>query len=205
MTTTDRTPGTTAAARSTRWRPVDIVVASVLGVAGGLLFILWNIGSNPLRNALGVYPPAGALVAGVWLLPGVLTGLVIRKPGAAVFGETVAAVVSMLVGNEWGFPTLYYGLLQGLGAEVVFAALRYRRWGLPVVLLAGAGAGLVSGVLDVTGYYAAFSSTHQVLYVAFLVLSGVVLAGGGSWLLARALRRTGALAPLASGRGGERV
>lgn len=202
MTTTDRT---TPLSRSTRWRPVDVVVASVLGVAGGLLFILWNIGSTPLRSALGVYPPASALVAGVWLLPGVLTGLVVRKPGAATFGETVAAVVSMLVGNEWGFITLWYGVAQGLGAEAVLAAFRYRRWALPVVLGAGAGAGLASAVLDTAFYNAALSTTHQVLYVVFLVLSGVVVAGLGSWLLAGALRASGALAALASGRGGERV
>ena len=199
--TTNRTAGS----RTSSWRVVDIVVASVLGVAGGLLFILWNIGSNPLRNALGVYPPASALVAGVWLLPGVLVGLVVRKPGAATYGETVAAVVSMLVGNEWGFTTFYYGLAQGLGAEAVFAAVRYRRWTLPVVLAAGAGAGLVSAALDTAFYNEALSTTHQVLYVVFLVISGLVIAGGGSWLLARALRATGALAPLASGRGGERV
>ena len=27
-----------------RWRVVDIVVASVIGVASGLIFLLWNIG-----------------------------------------------------------------------------------------------------------------------------------------------------------------
>lgn len=209
MTSTERTTtgGTTdrSVPATSAWRPVDVVVASVLGVAGGLLFILWNIGSNPLRNALGVWPPASALVAGVWLLPGVLVGLVVRKPGAATYGETVAAVVSMLVGNEWGFSTLYYGLAQGLGAEAVLAAFRYRRWSLPVVLAAGGGAGLVSGLLDTISYNAALSTVHQVLYVLFLVISGVVLAGGLSWLLARALRASGALTPLASGRGATRV
>lgn len=31
-----------------RWRVVDIVVASVLAVAAGLVFVFWNIASNPL-------------------------------------------------------------------------------------------------------------------------------------------------------------
>ena len=205
MTTTDRTPSSTTAGRSTRWRPVDIVVASVLGVAGGLLLILWNLAYGPIDAALAFYPPASALVGGMWLLPGVLGALVIRKPGAALYVELVAAVLSALVGNQWGFSTVYYGLLQGLGAEVVFAAVRYRRWTLPVVLASGAAAGVVGGLLNLLVYYTAFSTTHQLVYLAFIVLSGIVLAGGGSWLLAGALRRTGALAPLASGRGGERV
>ena len=204
MTTTDRTSsGTTA--RSTRWRPVDIVVASVLGVAGGLLLVLWNIAYTPIDTALAFYPPASALVGGVWLLPGVLGGLIIRRPGAAVYVELVAAVLSALVGNQWGFSTVYYGLIQGLGAEVVFTAVRYRNWSLPVVLASGAAAGVVGGLLNLVLYYTSFSTGHQLVYMAFIVLSGVVVAGLGSWLLAGALRRTGALAPLASGRGGERV
>ena len=204
MTTTDRTSSATAA-RSTRWRPVDIVVASVLGVAGGLLLVLWNVAYSPIETALAFYPPASALVGGMWLLPGVLGALVVRRPGAAVYVELVAAVLSALVGNQWGFSTVYYGLLQGLGAEAVFAVLRYRRWSLPVVLAGGAVAGVVGGLLNIVLYYTSFSTSHQLVYLAFIVLSGVVIAGGGSWLLAGALRRTGALAPLASGRGGERV
>ncbi|CAA9400445.1 MAG: Substrate-specific component YkoE of thiamin-regulated ECF transporter for HydroxyMethylPyrimidine [uncultured Quadrisphaera sp.] len=204
MTTTDRTSsGTTA--RSTRWRPVDIVVASVLGVAGGLLLVLWNIAYTPVDTALSFYPPASALVGGVWLLPGVLGGLIIRRPGAAVYVELVAAVLSALVGNQWGFSTVYYGLIQGLGAELAFTAVRYRNWSLPVVLASGAAAGVVGGLLNLVLYYTSFSTSHQLVYMAFIVLSGVVVAGLGSWLLAGALRRTGALAPLASGRGGERV
>ena len=205
MTTTDRTSSTTAAPRSTRWRPVDVVVASVLGVAGGLLLVLWNLAYTPVDTALAFYPPASALVGGVWLLPGVLGGLIIRRPGAAVYVELVAAVLSALVGNQWGFSTVYYGLLQGLGAELVFTAVRYRRWSLPVVLASGAAAGIVGGLLNLIVYYTAFSTTHQLVYLAFIVLSGVGVAGVGWWVLAGGLRRTGALAPLASGRGGERV
>ncbi len=204
MTTTDRAR-TTSPASSTRWRPVDVVVASVLGVAGGLLFILWNIAGEPLRAALAFYPPLPALTFGLWLLPGVLVGLVVRRRGAALYGEVVAAVVSMLVGNAWGFLTLFSGLFQGLGAEAAFAAARYRRWSLPVVVASGALAGLAGGLYDTVQYNAALSTVHQVLYVVFMVCSGAVLAGGGSWLLTGALRRTGALAPLASGGGGERV
>lgn len=38
----------TSSPRSYRWRVVDIVVASVLAVAAGLVFVLWNIASNPI-------------------------------------------------------------------------------------------------------------------------------------------------------------
>ena len=186
------------------WRVVDITVAAVLGVAGGLLFALWNVGPYAFLDPF-IAPPVSALLVGIWLLPGVLGGLVIRKPGAAVFTELVAASLSAVIGNQWGFATVWYGLLEGLGAEVVLAVLLYRSFRLPVALAAGAGAGVVVGLLDTTVYYADLVPGVQIAYIACAVVSGVVIAGFGSWALTRALARTGVLAPLASGRDGTRV
>jgi energy-coupling factor transport system permease protein len=193
-----------ATATAARWRIVDIVVASVLGVAGGLVFSVWNVGWEPISKA--VVPPASAIFVGVWLFPAVLGALIVRRPGAAVYTELVAAVLSALVGNQWGFATVWYGLVEGLGAEVVFALLLYRRFGLPAALLAGAGAGVAVGLMDSLIYYPDLLGTGgRLAYVALAVVSGVVIAGLGSWLLNKALARTGTLAPLASGRVAERV
>lgn len=187
-----------------RWRIVDIVVASVLGVAGGLVFSAWNAGSAPLREAM--VPPASAIIVGVWLFPAVLGALIVRRPGAAVYTELVAAVLSALVGNEWGFATVWYGLVEGLGAEVVFALLLYRRYGLPTALLAGAGAGVAVGVMDSLIYYPEVLDTvGRLAYIGVAAVSGVIIAGLGSWVLTKALARTGTLAPMASGRTAERV
>jgi energy-coupling factor transport system substrate-specific component len=187
------------------WRVVDIVVAAVLGVAGGFFF--WGVATvwTPITTPLSFYPPASALLAGLWLVPGVLGALVIRKPGAAVFTELVAAVLEALLGNQWGFSTVYYGLVEGLGAEFVVALFLYRRFGLPAAVLTGAGAGVAVGLLDTFVYYPDFSPGYKSAYVVFAVVSGAVIAGFGGWALTRALARTGALAPLASGRAAERV
>jgi energy-coupling factor transport system substrate-specific component len=193
-------------AHGTGWRVVDIVVASVLGVVGGLLFALWNATAWPvLSGGLGFYPPASSILVGVWLLPAVLGGLVVRRPGAAVYTELVAAVLSALIGNQWGFATVWYGLVEGLGAEAVFALLLYQAFGLPAALGAGAGAGVTVGLMDSLLYYPQFSAGYKIAYIIGAVISGVVIAGLGSWALARALARTGALAPLASGKMVERV
>jgi energy-coupling factor transport system substrate-specific component len=187
-----------------RWRVVDIVVASVLGVAGGLVFSVWNAASTPLRDAM--VPPASAIIVGVWLFPAVLGALIVRRPGAAVYTELVAAVLSALVGNEWGFATVWYGLVEGLGAEVVFALLLYRRYGMSAALFAGAGAGVAVGLLDSLIYYPESLGTGgKLAYIGIAVVSGVIIAGLGSWALTKALARTGTLAPLASGRAAERV
>ena len=145
---------TGGARRVYRWRVVDIVVASVLAVAAGLVFVLWNIASNPIGASLGaLLPGLQALLGGGWLFAGVLTALVIRKPGAALYGELVAATVSALVGNQWGVLTLESGLVQGLAAELVFAVFLYRVWNLPVAVLSGAAAGLALAVNDLILWY----------------------------------------------------
>ncbi len=191
-------------ARAT-WPVVDIVVAGVLGVAGGFFF--WGVAAvwEPVTKPLAFYPPLAAVLAGLWLVPGVLGGLVLRRPGAAVFAELVAAVLEALLGNQWGFSTVWYGLLEGLGAEMVLALLLYRAWGLVAALLAGAGAGVTVGLMDSFVYYPTFSSAYKSAYIGLAVASGAIIAGLGSWALTRALATTGALAPLASGRAAERV
>lgn len=84
-------------------------------------------------------PGLQGLLDGPWLFAGVLGALIIRKPGAAIYTETLAAVVSALVGNAWGgFLTIEAGLVQGLGAELIVLLFLYRRFSLPVAILAGA-------------------------------------------------------------------
>ena len=194
-----------ALTRRGRWRVVDIVVASVLGVVGGFFFWAVAVSWEPLTLALKLAPPSAALLGGLWLVPGVLGGLIICKPGAAVYVELVAAVLEALLGNQWGFSTVYYGLIEGLGAEFVLALLFYRSFGLVPALLSGAGAGFALGLLDTSVWYPDLPPGTKIWYVVFAMLSGAVIAGGGAWALTRALARTGALAPLASGRSAERV
>lgn len=192
---------TTPAARTVSWRVVDIVVASVLATASGLVFVVWNIASNPISAPLtALLPGLQALLAGGWLFAGVLTALVIRKPGAALYGELVAATVSALVGNQWGVLTLESGLVQGLGAELVFAVFLYRRWGLPVAMIAGAVAGLALAINDLILWYPGSANTFAAIYTVSAIVSGALVAGLLSWFAVRGLAKTGALSRFASGR-----
>ena len=186
---------------ATRWRVVDIVVASVLAVAAGLVFVFWNIASNPLSAPLiALLPGLQGLVGGGWLFAGVLTALVIRKPGAALYGELVAATVSALVGNQWGVMTIESGLVQGLGAELVFAVFLYRRWNLPVAVLSGAVAGLALAINELIIYYPGSTTAFAVIFTVSAVVSGALIAGVLSWFVVRGLAKTGALSRFDSGR-----
>lgn len=185
-----------------RWRIVDIVVASVLGVACGVLFLLWNVGYLGPKALLDpLLPGVQGLLDGPWLIAGVLGGLIIRKAGAAIYVETLAAVVSALAGAQWGgFLTIEAGLVQGLGAELIFLLFTYRVWSLPVAMLAGAGAALLGGINNMILWFAGADAAFTVVYLICTVISGAVLAGLLGWLLARGLAATGALDRFGSGR-----
>ncbi len=186
-----------------RWRVVDIVVAAVLGVAFAVVFFGWDfvyaIPSKPLDLLL---QGSGSLVYGVWLIPAVVGGLVVRKPGAAVFTEVVAATIEAFgPGSQWGgFQTILSGVIQGLGAEVVFAILLYSTWRVWVAVVAGAASGLSMAINDFVNSYPGTGLAFRLTYGAGALISGAVIAGLGSWLLVRALAKTGALSRFASGR-----
>lgn len=194
--------GSGSSNRRLTWRVVDIVVASVLGVASGLVFLAWNVGSaGPSELLAPLLPGLQGLLDGPWLFAGVLGGLIIRKPGAALYTELLAAVVSALVGNQWGgFLTLEAGLVQGLGAELIFLLFFYRRWNLGVAVLAGIGAALAGGVNNLVLWYPGSDVAFTTVYLVSTALSGAVIAGALSWLLARGIAATGALDRFASGR-----
>ncbi|ALO65455.1 hypothetical protein AS189_01765 [Arthrobacter alpinus] len=188
----------TAQARKSTWRVVDIVVVSVLGVALGVIFWLWSAGYG-LTSAITVaFPPLGALYGGGWLIAGVLGGLVIRKPGAALYCELIAAMVEGLLGTHFGFTVLLSGLVQGLGAELGFALFRYRKFNLTVALMSGALAGLALGINDSLVWNIEWATQWKLVYVVLAMISGAVIAGLVSWLAVRGLARTGALANLPS-------
>lgn len=184
------------------WRVIDIVTAAVLGIACGLIFWIWNIIGYAGFTALDTLTPGfGGLVVGIWLLGGVLGGLIIRKPGAAVLVEVIAAVTSAVLGNQWGITTLYSGFAQGLGAEVIFAAFVYRHFTLPVAGLAGIGSAVAAFVLELfLSANLAKSLEFNLIYLTCLSLSGLALAGFLGHVLVGMLARTGVLDRFGPGR-----
>jgi energy-coupling factor transport system substrate-specific component len=192
---------TTTPTRNLRWRVVDIVVASVIAVASGAVFFAWNIAHDAVTAPLkALLPGLQALDGGVWLFAGVLVALVVRKPGAALFGEFVAAVVSALLGGQYGATVLLSGLVQGLGAELVFLAFLYLNWRLSAAILAGIGAGVAKAVVELVIWYPGADTLFMTVYTISSIVSGAVIAGFLSWLAVRGLARTGALDRFASGR-----
>jgi energy-coupling factor transport system substrate-specific component len=187
------------------WRTVDIVVAAAIAIAFGVVIWAWNqlwAAATPVFVAV---PPAQNILYGVWLMPAVFGGLIVRKPGAALFTELVAAAVSAILGSQWGLDALISGLVQGAGAELVFFATRYRVWTIAVVALAATASAITAWIHDVALYYLDIGLGPQLAILAFMVISAIIIAGIGSWLLMRSLSQTGVLAQFPAGRAQQRV
>ena len=182
------------------WRTVDLLTVAFLGAAFGIAYWGWGIAYEAPAKALGLaFPPLQGITAAPWLIAGVVGGLVIRRPGAALLCEVIAALVSMLPGTQWGATVLVSGILQGLGAEIAFAILGYGAFGLAAAMLAGALSAPLEAVYEWFVYWTDWGMGYKVAYLAMLTAAGAVIAGGGGWLLTRSLARAGALNALPPG------
>ncbi|HEX6871620.1 MAG TPA: ECF transporter S component, partial [Micromonosporaceae bacterium] len=180
---------------SLRWRTVDIVVASVVGAAFGVVFWAWGLLWNGPADAIPL--PGRAFMYGVWLVPAVLGSLIIRKPGAGIYTEMVATAVSLAFGTAWGWSIFWQGAIEGAAAELAFLLFAYRAFNLLVASLSGILAGLAASMFDIIVWYPAKdgydTATMRIPYVAITAVSSLIVAGIGSDLLTRALAQTGAL------------
>ncbi|WP_406041923.1 ECF transporter S component [Micromonospora sp. NBC_00898] len=182
-----------------RWRTIDIVIASVLGVAFGVIFWAWGLLWNGPADAIPL--PGRAVLYGVWLVPAVLGALIIRKPGAAFFTLTFAALVSVALGSSWGWTLVVQGPLEAAAAELAFAAFGYRNYRLPVALLGATLAGLAASIYDVFVWYPDTAwGSFRLPYILITAVSSLIVAGLGSIALTRALATTGVLDRFPAGR-----
>ncbi len=184
-----------ASGRLLSWRGIDLITAAMLAVAFGVVFWGFDTFVYPVVSAATAgFPPLGELSLGVWLVPAVVGGLVVRRPGAALFTELVAANVELFLGNKWGLAVLLSGLLQGLGVELVLAATRWRRFGRVTAVLGGVAAAVLEIVAyEWWAYTPDYSPAWKLIYLLCGVVSGAVVAGLGGWALVRYLARAGAL------------
>src|SRR5688572_13778525 len=193
MTTTYDTSAPTSAP-DTHWRTRDIVIAAIIGVAFGVVFWAWSLVWYGPLAVLGTFAlPLQDLGYAVWLVPAVFAPLVIRKPGAAVFAEIVAAGVSVLLGSPWGPDVLLSAFVQGAAAELVFAFTLYRIWTFPVLAVAAVASAAAAWIHDWALYYADRDPLIQIMRGVFMGISAVVIVAGGSVALHRALKQAGVL------------
>lgn len=174
------------------WKLKEVVLMSLLAVVFGIIYLAFLHVGNIWSSLIG--PIAYEWIFGVWFLVSIVAMAIIRKPGAAVIPEVMAAAIEVLLGNAVGPRLILAGLVQGLGAEAAFAVTRYRRFDLPVLILAGVLASVFSfGYGYLLGGFSALSPWYVLLMLGIRILSGAVIAGYGGGLLVNGLYATGSL------------
>jgi energy-coupling factor transport system substrate-specific component len=182
-----------SAAGGAGWRTRDIVVTAIIGVAFGVVFQAWNLLWAATGGVFTFFPAAQNLLYGAWLVPAVLAPLIVRKPGAALFAELVAAGLSAMIGSQFGPDALLSGLVQGGAAELVFLATRYRAWSFPVLTVAALASAAAAWIHDWIVWYPTNAVDVQIAVGVCMAVSAGAITAGGSVALARSLRQAGAL------------
>jgi energy-coupling factor transport system permease protein len=181
---------------SYRWSLREILILAVLGAVFGVLYLGW------VQIWLIAQAVFGAVtmdvVMGFWFIVSIIAAAIIRKPGAALASEMLAALTEILLGSPAGLLLLLAGFVQGAGAEIVFAARGWRDYRLPVLMAAGIGSAVFS--FAYTWIMFNYSSLQPGLLVAMFVLrclSGGLFGGLLGHFIVEALYRTGVLSGLA--------
>jgi energy-coupling factor transport system substrate-specific component len=186
-------------AKTVGWRAIDFVFAAVLAVVlGAGMWAYDAFAFAPVGLLLAAVPWLTGLQFGIWTLPAIVGALVVRRPGAALLAELIAASAEVTLGNTWGATSLYSGLLQGAAVEIVLLLGLYRHFNLAIVALAGAAAAVTEVLAyEAWAYWSGTSAEFLISYLAACVVSGAVIAGVGGFFLVKSLRRTGALGAFA--------
>ncbi|WP_404864107.1 ECF transporter S component [Georhizobium sp. MAB10] len=180
---------------SNSWTLREILIVAFLGAVFGVLYLAWVQVWLITQAIFG--PVTMDVVMGFWFIVSIIAAAIIRKPGAALLSEVLAAVVQVLLGSPAGLLLIVTGLVQGAGAEAVFAATRWKNYRLPVLMAAGVGAAVASFIYTWIRFdYGALAPGLLIAMFALRCLSGALLGGLlGHWVT-QALYRTGVLSGL---------
>jgi energy-coupling factor transport system substrate-specific component len=177
-------------AGSRSWSTRDIVVTAALAVATGISFIVFDWVYIVGQSLVGGI--AQSILEGLWLLGALLVPYIIRRPGSALAGELIASLVESSF-NPFGITVIVSGLLEGIGAELVFLSTGYKRFDRTIMVIAGAFDAFLFFVVWISwrqGYVALDGGAlvlKQAPAVVLLYLVVETISGGVAGLLAKAI------------------
>ncbi|MDR3203252.1 MAG: ECF transporter S component [Deltaproteobacteria bacterium] len=177
------------------WKLREALLVGIVSVVFGVVYVAVTYLSVFLATLISftglgllVYEP----IYGVWFMASTFIAYFIRKPGAAIMAEVLAAFLEVLMGNVFGPLVLLSAALQGLGAELVFLAYDYKNYSLKVMILASLASGLVSfGLGFFISGFTLLSFGLILVMLAIRLISSAFFAGYLSYFLAVRLEKTG--------------
>jgi energy-coupling factor transport system substrate-specific component len=174
------------------WQTRDILLLALVAAAFAPLFVQWQ---TVYAGAAGFLAQGWNDIAqGFWFLPAFLVPYIIRRPGAALFAETLAATLAVLAGSPYGIiGSAVSGLVQGMGAEVIFMLTGWKRYNWLTLALAGVASAVTGFVYQWPIYYPAMDPVLIVITAVSFVIGVLLLAVLPAKLLGDALLATGVL------------
>jgi len=181
-----------------KWDLKDVILASIISVL--FAFICFATVHSvsfivaPLVMPFGFGDIAIEFVFGIFFMSAVLAAYIIQKPGVALIVGTMTGVVQVLMGSAFAATLIPSAFLQGLGVEIAFAVFRYKKFNLPVILLAAIGPTITSFIL---AWYRGLWMDLDPGFVAtrFIIrlCSALIFSGVITKILADRLARAGVL------------
>ncbi|WP_294497767.1 ECF transporter S component [uncultured Gemmiger sp.] len=183
--------------KTNAWKLKDVLLIAICAVLFGVVYlgctyvggILYGI-LTPFGMASLGYEP----FYGIYFMAGAFGVYVMRKPGAGLIAELLAAVLECLFGNYFGPIIILSGLVQGFGFELIVALKRYKKFDR-LTMIEGA---VLCSVLTL-GYNLVISGYNQIavpvlaLMLAVRIVSAIVFDGVVTPLLVDGLVKAGLL------------
>lgn len=166
------------------WRTRDILVLAILSLVFGLVMILVS-GLYGLLSIAFSHALAGAIFASLFLIPGLATPYILRRPGAAFLGQVLVGFVQLSF-DPGGWTSLTIYIVLGILYELPFLVTRYRNYHLLTLISGGIISNLL--VLTIVGLVAGgFNIAPSIIIIAYIL---VFVSGTIGPLLAKLLADT---------------
>lgn len=167
--------------KTNTWKLKEIILVAMICIVFGVVYLAGVYLASMIAGVLtpfGLSPLGNELVFGVWFMAATLSGYILQKPGAAIVSEVIASVIEVLLGNWFGPLVIVAGIIQGAGAELAFAAGRYRKFDGLVMYLAAAGACVTSFCWSfIRSGYGKFSVSFLVMLFVVRLASSLLFSG----------------------------
>ena len=185
------------------WKLQDIIFVAMLCVVFGVIYLaaVWLIVPlSAIFTPLGVSLAGTEMIFGIWFMAATLAPYIIQKPGVAIVAEVLASLIEVLLGYMYGPMVIVAGIVQGAGAELVFAAWKYKRFDRTSMYLASVGCCITGFIWSfIRSGYGKIALPLLVLYFVLRLISSLLFAGVISKLMGDSLAKTGLLKSYALG------
>lgn len=170
--------------RSSKWNVKAIILLALIGIIMGVIYTYgFNWAYNLIKLLLlptGFAPVTDTVFSGLWLMAAPLAMYFVPTIGSGTIGETLAAVVEMAIGGQWGAVTILSGVIQGATNEIGFfpQKSRYQKFSWKSVLMGAFFAGLGSYIPTYFLYgWNKYSVQLQIVMFITDIISALVFDG----------------------------